>query len=234
MTKTVRRTSQHPPRQDSRDVEAPGVGAVAYGDDVRVSLLQIIHEIVAVVPFVKQDLAETSIAVKDAKILILSSPGPLPTDDESNVPAAAELHTAQGEGIIIVGIRVGMDAVVGDYVVNVAKKGGTEAPARLLARVPDKPVAMIIAQRGATLKIGYLEHAVYDRLKRSARFRVDPGRRWMLKYILELPDTLTVFDLFRQGVHTRANASRASSESTGELDHEGKRTRSDIGDGSLV
>lgn len=100
-----------------------------------------------------------------------------------------------------------------DHVMNVVMEDGAETLVRLLARVPSKKAAMLVATSAATWDTAYVERAKDTRSIRSACRRAHQGRQPVLE-------------------HTRAADYRASPESArglGLTSTTGRRLESEVG-----
>ena len=71
---------------------------------------------------------------------------------------------------------------------KIVKDDGVEGLARLLAHMPQKQEAMLVATKVLTAKTGFIERGVDTHLSRAPCEWADNTNLWMLERLLKLPD----------------------------------------------
>lgn len=80
----------------------------------------------------------------------------------------------KGRGVVV-GIVIGADAFVQAHATKVVKEKGVERQTHLLAHMPDKQAAVLVATKSMAQKTFYLERGIYIDLSRDASVRIDNG-----------------------------------------------------------
>ena len=107
-----------------------------------------------------------------------------PTEREVSLLAGLGVDVAQGGGTIVVGVPVGADFFIEEHAVGVVKDKGANRLARMLTRMPDKQVTILVAAKAATIKPRTLKGR-FD----ACLSRADHGPMWTLERVLELLGT---------------------------------------------
>ena len=165
-----------------------GVDMFAYMDDIYFVFRDLNSAALGAVSHLGRLLEEMGVARNAAKTVGLPPMGHDPTAGEIALLRQVGVNVVSRAGMVVVGIPVGTDEFVEEHAMKIVKDDGVEGLARLLAHMPQKQEAMLVATKVLTAKTGFLERGVDTHLSRAPCERADNTNLWMLERLLELPD----------------------------------------------
>ena len=182
-----------------QEFERETVEAFAYMDDVFLGLTGITANAVRVFAFLRRELDDICIVVKDAKTVVLSPKGHAPTVEEISLLKRVQVRIADEGGGTVVGVPIGTEEYVRGREMEVVRDEGVGRLARCLANMPDKQAAILIGVEYLGKRTSYLERALDPRLSLEACKRADSGAQWAYEKTLELPGAAEAQSFFQEG-----------------------------------
>ena len=165
-----------------------GVDMFAYMDDIYFVFRHLNSAALGAVSHLGRLLEDMGVARNAAKTVGLPPMGHEPIAGEIALMRQVGVNVVCQAGMVVVGIPVGTDDFVEEHAMKIVKDDGVEGLARLLAHIPQKQEAMLVATKVLTAKTGFLERSVDTHLSRAPCERADNTNLWMLECLLELPD----------------------------------------------
>lgn len=126
----------------------------------------------------KRDIIDMGVVVNSAKAIKLPAPADI------SLFRGVGIAVATRDGVLVVGVLVGTDAIVGEHALSVVVANGVQGLSHLLSPIQDKQLAMWIATKALMANKGYLDREVNARLSRAACERADHGKLWELERTL--------------------------------------------------
>ncbi len=176
-----------------------GVEFDAYMDDIFIFLSGISEETVQAFPDLETDLREhLGVIISRPKSIACPPQGHIPSNHERGLLSGVELDIAN-QGIAVVGVPVGTDEYAKTYAMEVVKTGGAENLAKMLASMPDRQVAHLVATFSLTQRTAYVERGLDSQLSIEACTRLDNACQWAFEKGLELEGTAEEEAFFENG-----------------------------------
>lgn len=154
--------------QRGRTVERDWTPGVAYIDDIAISPAEITSAAMEDFKASRTDLVEVGITLAPGKTLALPFDGHRVTSEELQLLADAGVSMAPSDGLVVVGVPVGLDALVEDHMRRAPDQLGLTIVVCPLAAMNDKQAATLIAGMYLARRTGYLERNVDSRLGKEA------------------------------------------------------------------